>query len=133
MEEVHPPAKYRAFAGECLSWAIRARDQEQRNRLVEIARNWMKIALEIERISAPPAHKAEGAVPPELSPRKCHEGLGGAAPLNEAHVRQILDAATGRPRMTRAEFEAFCRQNINAGWAEVETAKRRYFELRVIK
>jgi hypothetical protein len=38
----------RAFAEECLSWANKTRNQKQRIRLIEIARTWTEIALEIE-------------------------------------------------------------------------------------
>jgi hypothetical protein len=46
--EVPSPVEYRAFADECLRWANKVRNQEERNTLLEIARTWMQAALKLE-------------------------------------------------------------------------------------
>lgn len=46
--------------------------------------------------------------------------------MDESYITAILDAAP--PGLTRAEFAALCKPDINAGYrAEVEEATRRYF------
>jgi hypothetical protein len=62
------PAEYREFAIECLRWADVAPQLYQRCTLIEIASDWMHLALSIERNQAEDAvalgcnHGAHGAV-----------------------------------------------------------------------
>ena len=46
------PAEYREFAIECLRWADEAPRLDQRCALIEIASDWMHMALNIERNQA---------------------------------------------------------------------------------
>ena len=46
------PAEYRQFAIECLRWADEAPRLDQRCTLIEIASDWMHMALNIERNQA---------------------------------------------------------------------------------
>ena len=46
------PAEYREFAIECLRWADEAPRLDQRCTLIEIASDWMHMALNIERNQA---------------------------------------------------------------------------------
>jgi hypothetical protein len=48
--------------------------------------------------------------------------------FDEAYVHELLEAAKRWPRMSRREFQAFCRLDLNARYeTEVEEAERRYF------
>ena len=49
--ELPSSKEYREFAEECLRWAARAVDADQRSSLVEIARVWMQMAADIEYLS----------------------------------------------------------------------------------
>jgi hypothetical protein len=46
------PAEYREFAVECLRWADRGAQLDQRSNLIKIASDWMHIASSIERNQA---------------------------------------------------------------------------------
>ena len=43
------PTDYREFALDCVRWAENASDSSQRQILHDMARHWLKIAIEVER------------------------------------------------------------------------------------
>jgi hypothetical protein len=45
--------EYREFARDCLRWAQKNRDPEQRRALMEMAKVWTKAALELEQALLP--------------------------------------------------------------------------------
>jgi hypothetical protein len=60
--------KYHAYARDCLRWAARARTEEQRERLLSLARHWRQAALELEGVSIAPAPTAPTLPRPHASP-----------------------------------------------------------------
>ena len=60
--------EYHAYARDCLRWAARARTEEQRERLLSLARHWRQAALELEGVSIAPAPTAPTLPPPHASP-----------------------------------------------------------------
>jgi hypothetical protein len=58
------PKQYRDFAAQCLRWAARAKHEEHKNMMLEMANHWMQKAQELERTgrrdpSTPPPHDAQ--------------------------------------------------------------------------
>ena len=60
--------EYHAYARDCFRWAARARTEEQRERLLSLARHWRQAALELEGVSIAPAPTAPTLPPPPASP-----------------------------------------------------------------
>ena len=52
--------EYHAYARDCFRWAARARTEEQRERLLNLARHWRQAALELEGVSIASAPTAAG-------------------------------------------------------------------------
>jgi len=59
--------EYHAYARDCFRWAARARTEEQRERLLSLARHWRQAALELEGVSIAPAPTAPILPPPHAS------------------------------------------------------------------
>jgi hypothetical protein len=55
--------EYHTYARDCLRWAARARTEEQRERLLSLARDWTQSALGLEGVSVPPAPIASNPSP----------------------------------------------------------------------
>ena len=60
--------EYHTYARDCLRWAARARTEEQRKRLLSLARDWTQSALGLEGVAVPPAPTAPNPLPPPASP-----------------------------------------------------------------
>jgi hypothetical protein len=43
------PKEYRDFAAQCLRWAARAKRQEHKNMMLQMADHWMRTAQKLER------------------------------------------------------------------------------------
>jgi len=43
------PKEYRDFAAQCLRWAARARREEHKNTMLQMADHWMQTAQKLER------------------------------------------------------------------------------------
>jgi hypothetical protein len=61
--------EYHAYARDCFRWAARARTEEQRERLLSLARHWREAALELEGVSIASAPTAPTLPPPPVSRR----------------------------------------------------------------
>ena len=44
------PKEYRDFAAQCLRWAFRAKREEHKNMMLQMADHWMKTAQTMERV-----------------------------------------------------------------------------------
>ena len=62
--------EYHAYARDCLRWAARARTEEQRERLLSLARHWTQSALGLEGVFVPPAPTAPSPPPLPASPQE---------------------------------------------------------------
>jgi hypothetical protein len=62
--------EYHTYARDCLRWAARARTEEQRERLLSLARDWTQSALGLEGVSVPPAPTAPNPPPLPASPQE---------------------------------------------------------------
>ena len=43
------PKEYRDFAAQCLRWAVRAKREEHKNMMLQMADHWMQTAQKLER------------------------------------------------------------------------------------
>ena len=62
--------EYHAYARDCFRWAARARTEEQRERLMSLARHWRQAALELEGVSIAPEPTAPTPPLPPVSPQE---------------------------------------------------------------
>jgi hypothetical protein len=46
------PKDYRDFAAKCIRWAARAKREEHKNRMLQMASHWLQTAQEMERTGA---------------------------------------------------------------------------------
>jgi hypothetical protein len=62
--------EYHSYAQDCFRWAARARTEEQRERLLSLARDWRQATLELEGVSVPPAPTVPNPPPLTASRRE---------------------------------------------------------------
>ena len=53
--------EYRDFAAQCLRWAAKAKSEEHKNMILQMAHHWMQVAQELERSRT--VHFPPGAPP----------------------------------------------------------------------
>jgi hypothetical protein len=56
------PKQYRDFAAQCLRWAARAKHEEHKNMMLEMANHWMQRAQELERTGT--SFRRDPSMPP---------------------------------------------------------------------
>jgi hypothetical protein len=57
------PKQYRDFAEQCLRWAARAKREEHKNMMLQMANHWMQKAHELERTGT--SFRREASMPPQ--------------------------------------------------------------------
>jgi hypothetical protein len=59
--------EYRDFAAQCLRWAARAKREEHRSMMLQMADHWIQTAQELERIGTPRCAPSKARPAPALS------------------------------------------------------------------
>ena len=62
------PKQYRDFAAQCLRWAARAKHEEHKNMMLQMANHWMQRAHELERTGT--SFRREPSMPPQDGARQ---------------------------------------------------------------
>jgi hypothetical protein len=57
------PKQYRDFAAQCLRWAARAKREEHKNMMLQMADHWMQRAHQLERTGT--SSRQEPSMPPQ--------------------------------------------------------------------
>jgi hypothetical protein len=63
------PKEYRDFAAQCLRWAARAKSEQHKNVMFQMADHWMQIAQELERSGRSPCAPSRAGLASTLVPR----------------------------------------------------------------
>jgi len=67
------PKEYRDFAAQCLRWAARAKREEHKSMMLQMANHWMQRAYELERANPPrciPSGAPLASMPPQDDARQ---------------------------------------------------------------
>ena len=64
------PKEYRDFAAQCLRWAFRAKREEHKNMMLQMADHWMKTAQTMERVDTCVARLASTPTPQDDARQK---------------------------------------------------------------
>jgi hypothetical protein len=65
------PKQYRAVAAQCVRWAARAKSEEHRRVMLNMADHWVQIAQKLERAAGEPEHGARTFVARSQHMRLC--------------------------------------------------------------
>jgi len=81
------PKEYRDFAAQCLRWAARAKREEHKNMMLQMADHWMQTAQKLERAdtyrSAPSGARIGVDADPELRSSEGHTQAKSGSPPAE--------------------------------------------------
>jgi hypothetical protein len=69
MRSALTPKEYRDFAAQCLRWAARAKSEEHKGMMLQMADHWMQTAQEMERTGTPRCAPSRALPPSTPVPR----------------------------------------------------------------